>query len=158
MTTAPTPTNLTTAPSVSPRWSVISSIVGVGDQYASVVAQGRDLQRPGAHSAAPHRPIEAPPVQGPKDWRDDDIEISAECIARCMTHDLGYCVPPLVNDAVAIDGHSGALAITGRVGSVHTWITVHCSHQFTHAGCLQCRDKGALQGPADRVSTNVAHR
>jgi hypothetical protein len=103
----------------------------VGDHYASVVAQGRDLQWPRAHSAALHRPIEAPPVQRPKDWRDDEIEASAERILRSMTDNLGYSITPLVDDAVAINGHGGALAIASPMGSVHTRITIRASRQFT---------------------------
>jgi hypothetical protein len=49
-----------------------------GNYYVPVIAQGRDLECPVAQSAAPHRPIEAPPVQRPKDGRNDEIQISAE--------------------------------------------------------------------------------
>jgi hypothetical protein len=56
----------------------------------------------------------------PKDWRDDNIKTSAERKVCRMTDDLGYSITPLLDDAVAIDGHRGALAIASRAGSVHT--------------------------------------
>lgn len=49
-----------------------------GNYDVAVITQGRDLERPAAQSAAPHRPIEAPPVQRLKDRRNDDIDISSE--------------------------------------------------------------------------------
>jgi hypothetical protein len=50
-----------------------------------------------------------------------------------MTHDLGDRITPLMDDAVAIDDHAGALVITSRLGSVHTVITVRDGEQFTRA-------------------------
>jgi hypothetical protein len=67
----------------------------------------------------------------PEDRWDDDVETSAECIVRCETDDLGYSIAPLVDDAVAIDGHGGALATVSCAGSVHTWITVRARRRFT---------------------------
>jgi hypothetical protein len=81
--------------------------------------------------AAPHGPIEAPPMHRPEDRWDDDIETLAECIVRCVTDDLGYSIAPLVDDAVAIDGHGGTLATVSRAGSFHTWITVRARRRFT---------------------------
>jgi hypothetical protein len=47
-----------------------------------------------------------------------------------MTDNLGYSITPLVDDAVAINGHGGALAIASPTGSVHTRITVRASRRF----------------------------
>jgi hypothetical protein len=49
-----------------------------------------------------------------------------------MTHNLGDSITPLMDDAVAVDSHGGALVITSRLGSVHTLITVRPDTEFTH--------------------------
>jgi hypothetical protein len=103
----------------------------VRNDYPPVIAKSRNGELPAARSAALHCPIKAPPMHGPKRGRDDNIEISAERIVRRMTHNLGDCITPLMDDAVAVDGHGGALIITSRLGSVHTLITVRARTEFT---------------------------
>ena len=70
-------------------------------------------------------------MQRPKDGRDDDVEIPAKRIVCRMTHDFGDCITPLMNDAVAIDGHAGAHVSVRRPGSVHTLVTVPTGIGFT---------------------------
>src|SRR5215211_7129960 len=48
-----------------------------------------------------------------------------------MTRDLGDRVAPLMDDAVAIHGHGGALVLVRRPGSVHTLITACAGGRFT---------------------------
>jgi hypothetical protein len=105
--------------------------IRVGNDYPPVTAKGRNREPPAAHSPALHCPIKAPPMQGPKRRRDDDVEISAENIVRRMTDNLGDHITPLMDDAVAVDGHGSALVMTSRFGSVHTVITVRADMQFT---------------------------
>src|SRR5438067_1627029 len=61
-----------------------------------------------------------------------------------------------MDDALAIDGHAGALVITGRVGSVHTLITVPTGGRFTDA----TRWVGYRSGMAVwvRIAAAVTHR
>ena len=55
----------------------------MGNNYPPVVAHSRDLIYPRvAQMATPHRPIEAPPMQGSKKRGNDDIDIGAERIVR----------------------------------------------------------------------------
>lgn len=105
----------------------------VSNDYPAVIAQCRDLVRHtwAAQLTAPHRPIEAVPMHPTKHGRDDDIEIAAKRLVRRITHDLGDCVTPLIDYALAIHGHGGGLILTRRFGSVHTLTTVCSSGQFT---------------------------
>ena len=61
-----------------------------------------------------------------------------------------------MDGAIAIDGHAGALVIAGRVGSVHTLITVRTRGRFTDAA----RSVSYRSGMAvwDRIAAAVTHR
>jgi hypothetical protein len=67
----------------------------------------------------------------PQDRRDDHIETSAQRVIRRVTHNLGDCITPLMDDACAIDGHAGAQI--GRLGSVHALFTISPGPRFTDA-------------------------
>src|SRR6476619_6035838 len=73
-----------------------------------------------------------------------------------MAYDVRDGIPPLMDDALAIDGHAGALVIAGRVGSVHTLITVRTGGRFTDAA----RSVSYRSGMAvwDRIAAAVTHR
>jgi hypothetical protein len=108
----------------------------VGNDYPPVFAQGRDLEQLSVESAGLHRLIETPPMQRPQYGRDNDIETLADRLVRRKPHDLGDCVTPLANNAVAIDGHTCAQVIASRSGSVHTLFTVRAIGRFTHVVVL----------------------
>jgi hypothetical protein len=54
----------------------------VRNNYPPIVAQSWDLVPGVAKTATPHRPIEAPPMQRPKNGRDDEIKTAAERLVR----------------------------------------------------------------------------
>jgi hypothetical protein len=104
----------------------------VGDNYPPVLAQCGDLENLTVQSTALHRVIEPPPVQGPENGRDDHVETAPECVVGRMTHDVRHRITPLMNDALAVDGHCGA-AVMARLRSVHTVITTRTVAGFTDA-------------------------
>lgn len=95
-------------------------------------------------------------MHGPKRGRDHDIETSSERIVGGIAHDFGDCITPLMDDALAIDSHAGALVIAGRLGSVHTVSTARNRGRFTDAD----PQVGYRSGMAvwDRVAAAVTHR
>ena len=61
-----------------------------------------------------------------------------------------------MDDAPAIDGHAGALVITGRLGSVHTLTTARAGDRFTDViSSVRHRSGVAVW---DRVAAAVTHR
>ena len=103
----------------------------VGDDYPPVLAHSGDLEQLPIQPTGLHRLIEAPPVQWPKGRRDDDVETLADRVGRRITHDFCDPIPPLANDAVAIDGHARAQVMTSRLRSVHALFTVSLGRKFT---------------------------
>jgi hypothetical protein len=84
-----------------------------------------------SHASTALSYAEAPPLQRPKNGWDDDIEAAPDRVGGAMTDQLGDCLAPLADDAVAIDGHGCALIGPSRLGRVHTLITVRALRQFT---------------------------
>jgi hypothetical protein len=68
-------------------------------------------------------------MQGPKDGRDHHVEALAQRIAGRMPHDVRNRITPLLDDAVAVDGHRGT-AVMRRPGSVHTEVTTGAAAWF----------------------------
>lgn len=102
----------------------------VGDDYPPVLVQGGDFENLAVQSAALHRVLEAPPVQGSKDGRYHDIETSPQRVARRMPYDVRDPITPLMDDALTVDGHCCA-TVVGRLGSAHTVITTSAVSGFT---------------------------
>lgn len=104
----------------------------VGNDDPPVVAKCWELVCPAvANSPAPHCLVKAPPMQRPKDGRDDDIEIAADRRVGRMARDLGDRVTPLIDDAATIHRHRGARARSSRLRSIHNLITVRANCRFT---------------------------
>jgi hypothetical protein len=104
----------------------------VGNDYPPVFVQGRDLENLAVQSAALHRVIESPPMQGPKDRGNHDIETSPQRVVRRMTHDARDRITPLMDDALTVDGH-GCATVMGRLESVHAVSTTRAVTGFTDA-------------------------
>ena len=103
----------------------------VRNDYPPVFAQGRNLEQLAVQLTGLHRLIEPPPMHGPECGRDHHVQTSPQGVVRRMTHDIRDCITPLMDDALAVDGHGGA--VMGRLGSVHKVITTATVAGFTDA-------------------------
>ena len=88
-------------------------------------------------------------MQGPEDGRDHHIETAPQRVGRRMTHDVRDRITPLMDDPITVDDHGGA-AVMGRLGSVHTVITIGTVAGFTDA---RIRALGSKQRPSRAAFT-----
>jgi len=121
-----------------------------------VLAQRRHLEQFLVQSAGLHRLIETPPVHSTQSRWDHDVEAVSDRVVCREANDISDCITPFMDDAPAIDGHAGAPAGAGRVGSVHTCATFRTDGRFTDT--VEVVDYRSDMAVSDRVAAAVTHR